>query len=66
MKNVVSSASEAKTGSICQGGRHTCPILAMLEEPGHKQPKAGPPLETDNRTAHGILDSKMRQCNTGG
>jgi hypothetical protein len=33
----------------------------MLEELGHKQPKTGSPLETDNKTAHGILNSKMRQ-----
>jgi hypothetical protein len=61
IKNVVSSASEAETGGIYQGGRHACPILAMLEELGHKQPDTGSPLETDNRTAHGILNSKMRQ-----
>jgi hypothetical protein len=61
IKNVVSSASEAETGGIYQGGRHACPILAMLEELSHKQPATGSPLKTDNRTAHGILNSKMRQ-----
>jgi hypothetical protein len=73
IKNVVSSPSEAKTGGIHQGGQHPCPILAMLKGPGHKQPATGSPLKTDNRTAHGILNSKMRQklsnpltCDAGG
>jgi hypothetical protein len=61
IKNVVSSASEAETGGMHQGGRHACPILAMLDELGHPQPDTGSPVETDNRTAHGILNSKMRQ-----
>ncbi len=61
IKNVVSSASEAETGGTYQGGRHACPIIAMLEELGHKQPDTGSPLETDNKTAHGILNSKMHQ-----
>ncbi len=61
IQNVLSSASEAETGGIHQGGRHACPILAMLEELGHKQPTTGSPIETDNKTAHGILNSKMRQ-----
>ena len=61
IKNVVSSAAEAETGGIYMGGRHACPILAMLEELGHPQPTTGSPLETDNNTAQGILNSKMRQ-----
>jgi len=61
IKNVVTSAAEAETGGIYLGCKHACPILAMLEELGHKQPATGPPLETDNKTAHGILNSKMRQ-----
>jgi hypothetical protein len=61
IKNIVSSASEAKTGGIHQGGQPACPILAMLKELGHKQPTTASPLETDKRTAHGILNSKTRQ-----
>jgi hypothetical protein len=64
IKNVVSSAAEAETGDIHQGGRHACPILAMLKELGHKQPTTGLPLKTNNRTAHGILNSKMRPKNS--
>jgi hypothetical protein len=61
IKNVVSSAAEAETGGMCIGGKHACPILTALEELGHSQPSTGSPLRTDNSTAHGILNSKMRQ-----
>jgi hypothetical protein len=54
-------SQEADAAGICAGGRHACPILAMLEELGHKQPTNGSPLKTDNKTAHGILNFKMRQ-----
>jgi hypothetical protein len=61
IRNVVSSAAEAETGGIYMGGKHAAPILTTLEEMGHKQPSNGSPIETDNSTAHGILNSKMRQ-----
>ena len=62
IKNVVSSAAESKTGRIYIGSQHACPILAALEKLGHpQQPTTGSPLSTDNSTAHGILNSKMRQ-----
>jgi len=61
IKNVVSSAAEAETGSIYIGGKHACPLRAALEELGHPQPTTGSPFETDNSTAQGILTSKMRQ-----
>jgi hypothetical protein len=61
IKNVVSSAAEAKTGGIYLGGKHACPILASLEELRHKQPHTGSPFETNNSTAQSILNSKMRQ-----
>jgi len=61
IKNVVSSAAEAETGAIYIGGKHACPIRAALEELGHPQPLTGTPFETDNNTAQGILNSKMRQ-----
>jgi hypothetical protein len=61
IKNVVSSAAEAETGGIYIGGKHACPMQAMLEELGHRQPKTGSPFDTDNNTAQGILNSKMRQ-----
>jgi hypothetical protein len=61
IKNVVSSAAEAKTGSIYLWGKYACPILAALNELGHPQPVASSPYETDNNTAQGILNSKKRQ-----
>jgi hypothetical protein len=61
LKNVVSSAAEAETGGVYNAAKHASPILATLEELGHKQPATGSPIETDNSTAEGILNSKMRQ-----
>jgi hypothetical protein len=61
IKNVVTSAAEAETGAIYIGGKHACPLRAALEELGHPQPATGTPFETDNNTAQGILNSKMRQ-----
>jgi hypothetical protein len=61
LKYVVCSAAEAKTGRIYIGGKHACPMRATLEELGHPQPTTGFPFDTDNNTAQGILNSKMRQ-----
>ena len=61
IKNVVSSAAEAETGGIYIGGKHACPMRAALKELGHRQPSTGSPFDTDNNTAQGILNSKMRQ-----
>ena len=61
IKNVVSSAAEAKTAGTHMGATNACPMITALEEMGHPQPKTGSPIETDNSTAHGVLNSKMRQ-----
>jgi hypothetical protein len=61
IKNVVSSAAEAKTGGIYIGDKRSCPIRAMLEELGHHQPTVGPPSYTNNNTAQGIPNAKMRE-----
>jgi hypothetical protein len=61
IKNVVSSAAEAETGSIYMSAQHACPMRIALMELGHPQPITGTPFETDNSTAQGILTSKMRQ-----
>jgi hypothetical protein len=61
LKNVVSSAAEAETGGVYVGGKHACPIRTALEEMRHPQPVTGTPFDTDNNTAQGILNSKMRQ-----
>jgi hypothetical protein len=60
LKNVAGSATEAEIGGVSTSGRHGAPMIATLEERGHKQPSAGTPFETDNSCAHGILNSKMR------
>jgi hypothetical protein len=59
IKNVVTSAAESETGGIFIGGKHAIPIRTALEELGHPQPAT--PFDTDNNTAQGILNSKMRQ-----
>jgi hypothetical protein len=59
IKDIVSSAAEAKTGSIYMGSKHACPMQTALEELGQPQPITGSPFETDNSTAQGILTSKM-------
>ena len=61
LKNLVGSATEAKTGGVYTVGRYSRSIITTLEEMGHKQPPTDPPFETDNKFAHGILNSKMRQ-----
>ena len=61
IKNVVSSAVQSETAGIHTGGKCACPMITALEEIGHLQPLAGSPLVTDNSTAHGVLNSKMRQ-----
>jgi hypothetical protein len=73
IKNVVSSAAEAETGSIYMGGKHACPMRTALEELGHPQPITGSPFETDNNTAQGISLPKydrnfpnLSTCATGG
>jgi hypothetical protein len=59
IKNVVSSAAEAKTESIYMSAKHACPMRTALIELGHPQPIKGTPFETDNSTAQSILTSKM-------
>jgi hypothetical protein len=61
LKNAVSSAAEAEIGGIYIGGKHACPMRATLKELGHPQPTTGSPSDTDNNTAEGILNYKMRQ-----
>ncbi len=57
LKNLVGSATEAKIGGVYTSGRHRTPMIATLEEMGHKQPST----KTDNSSAHGILTSKRQQ-----
>ena len=61
LKNVVGPATEYETGGVYTGSRHVSSIITTLEEMGHKQPPTGTTFETDNKCAHGILNSKILQ-----
>ena len=61
MKMVLSSAAEAEYGGIFINAKEGVPIRTTLQELGHKQPKTGTPLKTDNSTAHRIVHNNVRQ-----
>ena len=55
----MSSAAEAEVGTVHHNGKVAVPIITALNEMGHLQ---GPiPLKTDNLTAEGFLNKKIRQ-----
>ena len=59
MKNVMSSAAEAKTGALFHNGQECAHLRNILKELGHEQP--GPtPLITDNSTADGFANQRTR------
>ena len=59
LRNVMSSAAEAEVGTVHHNGKVAVPIITALNEMGHLQ---GPiPLKTDNLTAEGFLNKKIRQ-----
>jgi hypothetical protein len=59
MREVLSSASEAKLGVLFHNGKEACPLCIALAEIGHPQPAT--PLQTDNRTATGIANDTVKQ-----
>ena len=59
IRNVMASATEAETGALFYNGQEALPLIRALEEMGHPQP--GTPLQTDNYTAYGIVNSSIRQ-----
>ena len=61
MKMVLSSASEAEYGGLFINAKEGVLIHTMLQELGHKQPKTGTPLKTDNSTAHSIVHNNICQ-----
>ena len=61
MKMVLLSAAEAEYGGLLINAKEGVPIRTTLQELGHKQPKTGTPLKTDNSTAHGIVQNNVRQ-----
>jgi hypothetical protein len=59
INNVVASAAESEIGACFQNSQSGAPIRITLIELGHKQPAT--PLWTDNSTAFGILNEKIKQ-----
>ena len=59
MRNVMASAAEAELGGLFHNGQVTIPIPQALIELGHAQPPT--PIQTDNSTACGIVNSSIRQ-----
>ena len=55
----MSSAAKAEVGALFENAQEATVIRLMLEEMGHPQPTT--PLETDNTTAHGIINGTVKQ-----
>ena len=53
IKVVMSSAAEAKLGTLYINCREAIPARQLLEEMGHKQPPT--PMQTNNSTALGVV-----------
>ena len=62
IKNVMSSATEAELGGLYIAARECVYIRLVLEEMGHKQPAT--PVQTDNSTAEGVINSKVQPKRT--
>ena len=59
MKEVLSSATEAKLAGLFHKAKEACPMRITLEELGHPQPPT--PLQTNNSTACGIANDTVNQ-----
>jgi hypothetical protein len=62
IKNVMSSATEAKLAGLYIMARKAIYLRIILEELGHVQPPT--PLQTDNAMADGIINSKVQPKQT--
>jgi hypothetical protein len=62
LKHVMSSAAEAEIGTVCINSKEGAVLRTTLEELGHKQPPT--PIETDNTTATGYRNGKIKQKRT--
>ena len=58
IKNVMSSAAEAKIGALYIMAWEAVYIRHILKEMGHKQ--LATPIQTDNSTAEGVINSKFQ------
>jgi hypothetical protein len=59
IKNVVASAAESEVEACFHNDQSGAPLRVTLTELGHTQPPT--PLRTDNSTAFGILNEKIKQ-----
>jgi hypothetical protein len=59
IKNVVASAAESEVGACFHNAQSGAPLRVTLTELGHTQPAT--PFRTDNSTAFGILNEKIKQ-----
>jgi hypothetical protein len=59
MKNVLASVAEAEVATCFHNAQDACPMRHTLETLGHPQPPT--PIQTDNSTAEGILNTSIKQ-----
>ncbi|EJK62785.1 hypothetical protein THAOC_16591 [Thalassiosira oceanica] len=62
IKNVMSSATEAELAALYIVARECVYIRLILSEMGHPQPPT--PIQTDNATAEGVINSKVQPKRT--
>ena len=62
IKNVMSSAAEAELGALFICAREAIYMRLILKEMGHPQPAT--PMQTDNSTAEGVINSKIQPKRT--
>ena len=62
IKSVMSSAAEAELGALFINAKLAVPMRHTLEELGHPQGRT--PIQTDNSTAHGVINGKIQPKQT--
>ena len=62
MTSVNSSAADAELGALYINACEAVAIRNLLHEMGHKQPKT--PMQTDNSTALGVVNSNIQPRRT--
>ena len=62
IKNVMSSATEAELAALYIVAKDCIYIRLILEEMGHPQPPT--PIQTDNKTAEGVINNKIQPKRT--
>ena len=58
----MSSAAEAELGALFINAKEAVHLRQMLSEMGHPQPRT--PIQTDNSTAEGVVNSRVRPKRT--